>query len=367
VQLNLDTTIADMRLTGNVGVRVIRSEQRSTGLLAAPVVGEGDCITDDEGVENCNYDRVEQGIDYTDALPSINLNLQLTEHDQLRFAAAKVMSRPEMPDMRVSGSWSFVDNPATGQTEANLNASTSPALKPFYANQFDLSLEHYFSEADGAIIFALFYKDIKSIVQQFTQEKFDFAGANIDVPAVDPVKQIPVVPGSYSAKFNNGDGGYLRGAEIAYTQTFSFLPGAWSGLGFSGNVSYTESELQNSFTAVAGAEATTTPLPGLSKVVWSAAFFYDYEDVFSTRINVRYRDDYVGDQIAVGQNQQAFFQEEMIVDYQASYQFDEHWQGVFSVNNLTDEPNVSYFGEQYLTGTLQYFGRQYYLGVNAKF
>jgi iron complex outermembrane recepter protein len=366
-QLNIDSAVADLPLSGNVGVRVVRSKQESTGLLAAPEPGTGDCITDDYGVVNCNYDKVVQGVEYTDVLPSLNLNLQLTESDQLRFAAAKVMSRPNMPDMRVSGSWSFVENPQTNQTEANLNASTSPALKPFYANQYDLSYEHYFTETQGAFVFAVFYKDIDSIVQQFTQEKFDFASANINVPAVDPIKQTPVVPGSYSAKFNNGEGGYIRGAEMAYTQTLNFLPEPFNGLGFTGNVSYTESELKNSFKAVQGGTETTTPLPGLSKVVWSLALFYDYNDVFSTRVNVRYRDDYIGDQVAVGQNQQAYFKEELIVDYQASYQFTDAIQGVFSVNNLTDEPNISYFGEQYLTGTLQYFGRQYYLGLNAKF
>lgn len=366
-QLNLDTAIADMPLTGNIGVRVVRSKQESTGLLTSPEPGTGDCITDDYGVENCNYDRVVQGVEYTDVLPSMNLNLQLTDSDQLRFAAAKVMSRPDMTDMRVSGSWSFVENSQTNQTEANLNASTSPALKPFYANQFDLSYEHYFTETEGAFVAALFYKDIESIVQQSEQDNFDFAGANIDVPAVDPIKQVPVVPGSYSAKFNNGEGGYIRGVELAYTQTFGFLPEPFNGLGFTGNVSYTESELKNSFLAVQSGTETSTPLPGLSKVVWSLAVFYDYEDLFSTRVNVRYRDDYVGDQVAVGQNQQAFFKEELIVDYQASYQITDTIQGVFSVNNLTDEPNISYFGEQYLTGTLQYFGRQFYLGVNAKF
>ncbi len=367
LQANLDTELANKRLTGNVGVRVVRSQQSSTGLQTAVVPGSGDCITDDYNITNCNYDIVEQGITYTDVLPSINLNLSLTDNDQLRFAAAKVMARPDLPEMRVSGSWSFDVNPITNQREANLNANSSPALKPFYAYQYDLSYERYFTETEGAFVAALFYKDIRSIVQQFTQERFDFASANIAVPAVDPVTQVPVVPGAYSAKFNNGEGGYLRGAELAYTQTFNFLPGAFKGLGFSGSVSYTESELNNSFAAVQGGIEETSPLPGLSKVVWSGALFYDYEDVFSTRVNVRYRDDYVGNQVALGQLQQAFFKSELLVDFQASYQFNENYQGVFSVSNLTDEPNISYFGAQYNTGTLQYFGRQFYLGVNAKF
>jgi len=366
VQLNLETEIADMPLTGNIGVRVVNSDQKSTGLQLPADAAEAVCITDDFGVEDCRYARVVQGEDYTDVLPSINLNLQVTDNDQLRFAAAKVLARPEMPDMRVSGTWSYSTDDATGIRYADFNATTSPSLKPFYATQYDLSYEHYFEETEGAIVVALFYKDIESVVQQFTAEDFDFASVGIVAPEVDD-EGLPVTPRDYSAKFNNGEGGYIQGIELAYTQTFSFLPGIWQGLGFSGNYSYTESELTNDFTAISGQDAVKSPLPGLSESVWTAALFFDYDEKFSTRLNARYRDEYVGDQIAVGQNQQAYFAEELIVDYQASYQFTDEIQGVFSVNNLTDEPNKSYFGEKYLTGTIQYFGRQFYVGLNAKF
>lgn len=366
IQANLDTEIAGMPLTGNFGVRVVNSDQSSTGLQLPADAADAVCITDDFGVENCDYARVVQGIDYTDYLPSINLNLQITDNDQLRFAAAKVMARPEMPDMRVSGTWTYGTEDSTGIRYADFNATTSPSLKPFYATQYDISFEHYFEETEGAIVVALFYKDIESVVQQFTAQDFDFASVGIVTPQVDD-DGLPVTPRDYSARFNNGEGGYLRGIELAYTQTFSFLPGIWEGLGFAGNYSYTESELTNDFTAIQGQGSVTSPLPGLSKSVWTAALFFDYDEKFSTRINARYRDEYVGDQIAVGQNQQAYFNDELIIDYQASYQFTEQIQGVISVNNLTDEPNISYFGEEYLTGTLQYFGRQFYLGVNAKF
>ena len=366
LQANIDITLGDMQLYGNIGTRIIRSEQRSTGLQSSPEAGTGDCITDDFGVESCNFDIVEQGIEYTDVLPSMNLNLKMTDEDQLRFSMARVMARPEMPDMRVGGQWSFA-RVESGIRYADFSANTSPAIKPFYAEQYDLSYEHYFSETEGAFVAALFYKDIKSTPQQFTQQNFNFGSVGIDVPPVNPETGVPVTSGNYSAKFNNAEGGYLRGAELAYTQTFGFLPEPFNGLGFTGNVSYTESELKNEFTAVQGGGPETSPLPGLSKVVWSAAVFYDYNDVFSTRMNVRYRDDYIGDQIALGQSQQAFFQEELIVDFQASYQFNDTFQGVFSVSNITDEPNISYFGEEFNTGTIQYYGRQYYLGINAKF
>jgi len=56
------------------------------------------------------------------------------------------------------------------------------------------------------------------------------------------------------------------------------------------------------------------------------------------------------------------FDAETVIDYQASYQVNDGLGLLFQVNNLTDEPTKSYFGNQNKTGTLQYFGREFYLG-----
>jgi outer membrane receptor protein involved in Fe transport len=72
----------------------------------------------------------------------------------------------------------------------------------------------------------------------------------------------------------------------------------------------------------------------------------------------------LGRQISVGQDQSAFFAEETIIDYQIKYNVTEKLNVTFSVNNLTDEANRSYFGDETKTGTIQYFGRNYFLGLN---
>jgi phosphoribosylformimino-5-aminoimidazole carboxamide ribotide isomerase len=366
IQANLDTEVFGLGLSGNLGVRVINSTQQAIGVESPAVEGAGDPIYDDFGVARTIYKHSTLEVDYTDILPSMNLSLQLSENDQLRFAAAKVMARPEMGDMAVSGQWSYGIDQEDNLRKANLNRATSPEVRPFYANQFDLSLEHYFSETEGALIFALYYKDIESFPESVTIPDYNFEAAGVEVPAVDN-NGVPVVSGDYTVLLNNGQGGFFKGAEVTYTQTFSFLPGIWQGLGVSASYSYTESEVESEFTAVAGGENSKSSYPFLSPRVWTAALFFDWDDTLSTRINARYREEYVGNQIALGDEQKAFFAEELIVDYQASWQFSEELQGIFSVNNLTDEPNRSYFGTQAMTGTLQYFGRQFYVGLNAKF
>ena len=368
LQANLDTELFELPLTGNIGARVIYTEQTAIGVSDPVEKGDGDEITDQRGLTQTNYLHTTISEDFVDVLPSLNLNLQLTDNDQLRFAYAKVMSRPDMEKMAVSGAWSFGPDEEKGvDMEADFSRDTTPEVRPFYAHQFDLSLEHYFTETDGAIIFALYYKDIENFPEKTTILNYDFEANGITPPPVNPATGVPVPSGDYHVLLNNGQGGYFRGAEVAYTQTFSFLPGIWEGLGISASYSYTESEIESEFAAVSGQDEQKSPYPFLSPRVWTAAIFFDWDDTFSTRLNARYREEYIGEQIALGDQQQAYFAEELIVDYQASWQFNENLQGVFSVNNLTDEPNRSYFGQQAATGTLQYFGRQFYLGLNAKF
>jgi len=364
VQFNIDTEFAGIPVTGNFGVRRVDSEQYSTGLLQVGN-GLGTPITDEQGVSNSDYLVSRVGQEYTDYLPSVNLNFHLTENDQLRFAAAKVMSRPPIERLQ-SGGGSWISEGAPGtEDQFNVWGNNSPLLDPLYANQIDLSYEHYFEDG-GSFVAAIFYKDIESLITDITIDPFDFAAAGIDIPAVNPNTGNPIVGGQFQTAYNNTDAGYIQGLELAVTKTFGDLPGIWSGLGMTASYSYTESEISvETNLAGAGSGAVDITFPGLSENLINATVFFDYKD-FSTRLSARYRDEYVGTQVAV-ETQLAYFDGEVVVDYQASYNFDEHLQFVFQVNNLTDEPNKTYFGNAAQTGTLQWFGREYFLGVNYSF
>ncbi|MBL4840346.1 MAG: TonB-dependent receptor [Thalassospira sp.] len=370
VQLNIDTELFGKPLTGNIGVRYVNSDQKSTGLVSVGA-GNGDPIADDLGVINTNWQRKTVGGSYGDILPSFNLNFQLTDDDQLRFAYAKVLSRPTMPDMKNSGNFDWVQDEEEGRYQINLNSDTSPFLRPFYANQFDLSFEHYFTETEGAFVFALWYKDIENMVGTSETRNFDYAAAGIDVPPtpdnklLDPITGEPIdyVNGTYRQADNVADAGYMRGIEIGYTQMFNFLPGYFSGLGANINFSYTESEIEVP-SQVPGDDSSLSPVEGLSPRVLSATLFYEWDEKFEARVSGRYRSAYLSEQIAIGTGQSAYFQEETIITAQVSYRFTDNLQAVISADNITDEPNISYFGDTARTGTIQYFGRTIYFGVN---
>ena len=369
VQLNIDTEFFSLPLTGNVGVRYVDSTQSSTGLVSVGS-GNGSAVYDDLGVASHDWENQKVSSSYSDFLPSFNLNFQLTDDDQLRIAYARVMSRNDMPKMANSGNFDWVYDNDEARYQINLDSSTSPALRPFYANQIDVSVEHYFTETDGALVFAVWYKDIENMVGSATDKDFDYAGAGIEVPSTPANKVldengevIDYVNGTYNHAENNADAGYMRGIEIGYTQTFSFLPGYLAGLGANINFSYTESEIEVP-SKVPGEIGQPGPIEGLSPRVLSGTLFYDWDDKFSARASARYRSSYLSQQIAIGDSQSAYFQEELIFSAQMSYNITENFQAVVSADNITDEPNISYFGDTSRTGTIQYYGRTIYFGIN---
>lgn len=352
---NIDTDIGSVGLTGNVGVRVVESDVKSSGVQNVGT-GNGVPITDDVGVTQDNYDYVKYGPEYTDTLPAINLNFALTDNDIVRFAAAKVMSRPPVGQLKGgAGSWNSTNS--AGETEYNVWTKGSPYLDPFRATQLDLAYEHYFDEGD-AVTAAIFWKDIESLVEKqfLAAGTVDFAELGIEIPA-------GMVAGAFETFVNNDKGGYIRGAELAVTDTFTSLPGIFAGMGVTASYSYTESETQVSGGNLYG---QNLPLPGLSKNVWSATGFWDIGN-FSTHVNLRYRDEYILNMPIPGSSTPVEAQDYMTMDAQASYAFDNGLDIVFSVNNLTDEANVISYSQDDALGEYKEFGRQYYMGVNYKF
>jgi len=375
LQANLAATLFDRDLVGNVGVRHVRSEQFSTALLnvngdeskgATEICDEvGECKTD--------YSYQDLGATYSHNLPSLNLNYSLAENDQLRFAVARVLSRPPINRLAASdseGSVSVVGNEPYFNYGGD--TATSPFLTPFIADQIDLSYEHYMPDTNGAFVIAVYHREIKSFIQDITYENYDFRANGFDVPdtwdIIDEggaIVEAEVLDGDYKTVINNKEGGFIRGLEVSYTQTFNFLPELWQGLGVSGSYSLTDSEISvvNTVESVQG--ENNLPFPGLVEKSANFTLFYSYGG-FETRLSTTFQDSFVGETRNVNL-QPIVYAPETLLDYQAAYKFDNGVDLVFSISNLTNEPNRSYMFDEELTRTLQWFGRTYYLGANYTF
>jgi TonB-dependent receptor len=219
--------------------------------------------------------------DYHMFLPSFNLKVGATDKLQFRLAASKVLTRP---DTSLTRPYATIGLDGNGNYTATAG---NPYLKPATAWQFDATAEWYFSRV-GSLTVDLFYKDVQNF----------FYSSLINSPITNngvTLNQLIRGPANYSGH------GKIKGAEIAYQQTFDFLPWIFNGLGVSGNYSYIDSAgLPNSFlnggTAVTNVSATTQtgrlPLEGLSKHNVNATIFFEKGPV-SLRAAYNWRSQYL--------------------------------------------------------------------------
>jgi TonB-dependent receptor len=202
--------------------------------------------------------------DYTYWLPSFNLKVGLTPKLLFRLAASKVLTRP---DTNLVRNFQQISIDGNGNFQSQVG---NPYLKPATAWQFDATAEWYFSRV-GSLTADVFYKDITGFFYQ----------SLVTLPLTNNGQTFGLLtrgPANY-----NGHG-KVKGAEVAYQQTFDFLPGFLKGLGFTGNYTFIESNgLPNSFLN-AGAPVTNVaaqtktgslPLEGLSKHNVNATIFYE--------------------------------------------------------------------------------------------
>ncbi|MEO0971745.1 MAG: TonB-dependent receptor, partial [Pseudomonadota bacterium] len=317
---NLDLSMGSTPVTGNVGVRLVHTDQTSANQAA-----EGSALAQ---VGEQDYLRV---------LPSLNLVFGLTDRDLLRFGASRTITRPGLFSLG-AGVGLSITLEDSGLGDGTLTPRLSgggqgnPALEPFLSNNLDISFEHYFDNG-GVFTVAAFYKDLETFIVTETVTDFDFAAEgflpgfadldNGDVlfdEAVADALGVVFFDDSFIGEFTapvNGEGGFIYGLEIGYSQAFDFLPAPWNGFGITANYSYTDSEID--FTASNSGESLTLPLPGLSDHVANATVYYEVGG-FSARVGTRYRSEFVSPQVGIDA-QLPFTDSEFVVDFQSSYEF----------------------------------------------
>lgn len=163
-------------------------------------------------------------------LPSLNLRFGLTRDLIARFAVSKVIAPPSIADIR---------NYITTGTDTSAgfqitSTAGNPFLKPASAWQVDLTGEWYFARV-GSLTVDFFGKNVKNFFYQSVVERaIESNGITQDVFVRGPA--------NYSGT------GKIRGVEIAYQQTFDFLPSPLNGLGVNASYTYIDSKgLPNSF------------------------------------------------------------------------------------------------------------------------
>jgi len=340
VQADFDTDWMGRRLSGNIGLRHVRTTQTATGI--GVVAGVAQSLT------------VER--DYSDTLPSLNLAWSLSDDLLLRFGAAKVMARPGL------GSLSPGVNISVSGSSRTVNGQ-NPLLEPFRATTYDLGIEWYFAE-DALLSAAFFHKDIDSFVQT-TRQTGTFDQNPFGLPAsLRPPTTSAVDTWEFTFPVNT-PGGPLKGYELSYQQPFSFLPGAWANFGVLLNHTHVESTID--YLTATGALAARENLTGLSENAWNATLYYEGER-FGARVSLADRDDYLTTVPGRDGNNVEGTRGTRSVDASASYKLNDRVEFTLEGINLNDEVNdqwVDSRGDR--VSVYHRTGRVYILGVRARF
>ncbi|MFN7109842.1 MAG: TonB-dependent receptor domain-containing protein, partial [Brevundimonas sp.] len=286
--------------------------------------------------------------EYEDTLPSLNIAIEPMDDLIVRFGAAKVMSRPPVTSLVPVFTLSAVGASSNTASLGNVE------LEPYRAKTYDLSVEYSFV--------------------QTAQQTLTYG----DLTALNPIA-FPATaarPATSTYVFStptNTEGGPLKGFEISYQQTFSFLPGPLSNLGALLNYTHVESEIDYC-TTPSCAVIVTEDLVNLSPTAWNATLYYD-DGKLNARISAAYRDSYY--QNVPGSNGGAGlipFQgksETTTIDASASYNLTDNLSISVEGLNLTDEENRQNHGDlggsRDSTYVYHHTGRQMYIGARYRF
>jgi TonB-dependent receptor len=313
---------AKTTLSGNIGLRYVRTNVQSGGAFSLPTPeffdnnGNRDGVVQLSEVQGscafilannitpvpgyCGLTPARQAayaalftgevipdplnVSYTNWLPSLNAKLDFGNGLLVRGAASKGIYRPDLSSY-TSGGGAFdnTNNLRAGGILANgplLGINTGNRfLRPVEAWNYDLSLEWYWADV-GSLTVSAFLKDIKNVINSGAIVRpFTTSSGVTDIIFNTPV---------------NSDGGTLKGVEIAYQQVYDFLPGLLSGLG--AGLTYTYVDAGDFNNSSLGAEQSPLsgglPLAGVSKHTINAVGFYE-KGPLSFRLAYNWRSDFL--------------------------------------------------------------------------
>jgi TonB-dependent receptor len=318
--------VGSLPLSGNLGIRYVRRELDSRGNLLS---GAGAPLpTDYRGTDR-------------EWLPSAIAKLEITDKLLLRGGAARVVAFPNTEDLNNGVS---LNNNAVFDNGVQITPGTgsggAPGLKPFKADQYDLSLEYYYNDS-GMLSAGVFYKDISTFIVQ-RQSAESYGGINY-----------------FINRKVNGDHATVKGAEVLAQVPFTFLPDPLDGFGMVATYTYIDSS-----TPIKDVTGASMTFPGLSKNNANLIFYYE-KGPFSTRLAYNWRDEYL-----VGLSAAATgVYNDRYKDLAAtvSYDFTDKLSMQLQATNLLDSKQRTYDGSREGLRTNVVYGRNYMATLTWRF
>jgi TonB-dependent receptor len=287
---------------------------------------------------------------YLDVLPSVQAKYAITNNSDVRASYGRGIARPDPQDLIP---YITLDTSQTPIVETIGN----PALVAEHANSYDLLYEHYLNPL-GLLQGGFFYKSLTD--PQATKLTIQDQGQSNQTNITQPI---------------NAGSAWVYGFELGYQQRLSFLPGVFSGLGFSGNYTYSNSQAK-------GVDPLRTDSPALLRQTpntWNVGPSYDRK-----RVSVHMGFEYNGASIYsyqyenLAQNSSGtgtvanpqvggvkgpagdnYLYAHLQVDAQASYRLGRGFEGYVQGLNLTNEVFGFYFGSPQYVVQREYYHPTY--------
>ena len=211
---------------------------------------------------------------------------------------------------------------------------------------FDIMGEHYF-ESVGILSGGLFYKNINDFIYTYISEAPDNSIAE-DTEGFDVFQPL------------NGDSATIFGAEFAFQRQLDFLPGFARNFSLYVNYTYLSSSADG-IRNEDGDERTDIDLPNTAPNLFNASLGYA-DKKLSARLSLNYSDSYI-DEIGGSDFEDRHYDEQLFLDFNASYNITNNLSLYTSLNNITNQPLRFFQGESQRTQQAEYYGQSLTFGL----
>ncbi|MFM1897757.1 MAG: hypothetical protein RLZZ385_2831 [Pseudomonadota bacterium] len=330
LQGDLDTVAFGGRsLVGSIGLRAVSTEQSATGYPT-------------------NNSRITVASDYTEVLPSANFTFEATDDLLVRVGAARSLTRPTITDLTPGG---------TVAVSVPTASFGNPALSPYTAWNYDLSMEWYFAD-EALLSVALFDKDVDGFVTRVSAPEIlgsDVLGAGDPRAGTEFSVSRPV----------NGESAFVRGFELAFQAPLSTFVGEdspLSGFGFLANYTRADSESEILFNG----QTIKTLLRGQSESSYNFISYYE-SGSFSARLAYAWRDAYLDEIRPASAERSNFIDAYGQLDANIQYNLTDNIVLTLDALNLLGEEQYRYAERTDRNIRYSETGRFMLIGVRAKF